>query len=232
MSDAVINKGELRCLVLDDEPLAAALIAGYVRRTEGLHLVAELNSVPRALEIINSEKIDILFTDIHMPAMSGIELARRLPPGVMTVFTTAYSHHALEGFDTGAIHYLLKPVSYSRFLEAANRAMARRAAAVRYLNIKSEYRLLRLPVGDIDYVEGLKDYVKIYSGGDKRPVLTQMSMKAVEEALGVGFVRVHRSYIVNLDKVKVIERGAIEMPQGKVPIGDTYRKTLAEKLGT
>lgn len=230
MKDKYVTVSPLRCLVVDDEPLAAALISSYVRRTDYLELVGEAGSAAEALRILDNGTVDLLFTDIHMPGMNGVQLARQIPPGVRTVFTTAYADHALEGFDAGAIHYLLKPVSYAQFLEAAERAAGMCVPPRRFFNVKADYHLLRIPVDDIEYVEGLKDYVKIYTAAEARPVITQMSMKAVEEALGRGFVRVHRSFIVNLAKVRVIERGVIRMHRGTVPIGDTYRKTLAAKL--
>lgn len=230
MKDMAINIRTLRCLVVDDEPLAAALISSYVRKTAFLELVAEVNSAAEALECLEKNDIDVVFTDIHMPGMSGMQLARMIPEGVRTVFTTAYADHALEGFDAGAVHYLLKPVAYEQFLEAARRAATMFPQSPRFLNVKADYRLLRIPVSEIEYVEGLKDYVKIYRLGEGRPVLTQMSMKAVEEALGSGFARVHRSFIVNMARVRMIEKGNIVMPRGPVPIGDTYRKSLADRL--
>lgn len=235
----------LRTAVVDDEPLASALIAAYVRRTPFLELVAELNDAEEALALALAGKVDLLFLDIHMPRLDGISLASRLGGAAKVVFTTAYTDHALEGFGVNALHYLLKPISYSEFLEAAQRALppapqpqreeapaAPAAPSPGFLTVKSEYRLLRIPLADIDYVEGLKDYVKIYTAGNPKPVLTIMSMKAAEEALNAAnFMRVHRSFIVNLDHVRVVERNCILMGGRAIPISDNCRRRFAAALG-
>lgn len=231
----------LRTAVVDDEPLASALIASYVRRTPFLELVAEVNDAEEALALALSGAVDLMFLDIHMPRLDGISLAGRLPESTRVVFTTAYSDHALEGFGVNALHYLLKPVSYSEFLEAAQRALAsvQRAEAPApaspspdFITVKSEYRLVRIPVADIDYIEGLKDYVKICVAGSPKPVLTIMSMKAAEEALGgANFLRVHRSFIVNMDHVRVVERNCILMGGRAIPVSDNCRRRFAEALG-
>lgn len=231
----------LRCAVVDDEPLASALIAGYVRRTPFLELAAELNNAEEALALALGGAVDLIFLDIHMPGLDGLQLASRLPDTVSVVFITAYADHALEGFGAGAIHYLLKPVSYSEFLEAASRAKARCAPAhvetapreqSQFLTVKSEYKIVRVPIDEIDFVEGLKDYIKIYSGGSERPLLTIMSMKAAEEALaGANFMRVHRSYIVNLNRVRVVERNCILMGGRAIPVSEACRKRFAAAIG-
>lgn len=231
----------LACIVVDDEPLAAQLIAGYVRRTPFLRLVAELSSADEALDLCSRTEIDLAFLDIHMPGMGGLELARRLPPNTRVIFTTAYADHALEGFDVAALHYLLKPVSYEQFREAAARALPAPVApapgpttsiAGGYLVVKSEYRLVRIPLDEIEFVEGLKDYVKIYVAGSATPILTLMSMKSAEESLpSPAFMRVHRSFIVNLDKVRIVERNCINMHGRAIPVSDTYRRAFAAALG-
>lgn len=239
-TDDISLERPLACIVVDDEPLAAELIAGYVRRTPFLRLIAEVNSADEALEVCSRSEIDLAFLDIHMPGMGGLELARRLPPATKVIFTTAFADHALEGFDVAALHYLLKPISYSQFVEAAARAVP--AAAPRsaqstsvtggYLVVKSEYRLVRIPLDEIEFVEGLKDYVKIYMAGVADPVLTLMSMKSAEDSLPhPQFMRVHRSFIVNLDKVRVVERNCINMHGRAIPVSDTYRRAFASALG-
>lgn len=230
----------MRTLVVDDEPLAAALIASYVRRTPFLELVGEINDSEEALAQICSGNIDLVFLDIQMPRLNGLELAAKLPPATKVVFTTAYSDYAVEGFNVRALHYLLKPVSYDEFLEGASRALgarsseavARSDAAPEFLTVRSEYKILRLPVSEIDYVEGLKDYVKIYCTGNDRPVLTGMSMKAVEEVLPApAFMRVHRSFIVNLNRVRVVERNCIILNGRAIPVSDSCRRRFAEAIG-
>ena len=180
----------IECLVVDDEPLAARLIASYVERTPFLHLAGTANTAEDALAAIDGGNVDVLFLDIHMPRLSGMQLARLLPPQLLIVFTTAYADHAVEGFRVGAVDYLLKPVDYQEFSEAAKRVRDRLNAAAPqpdrasvassgksgYLTVKSEYRLLRLPLDEIVYIEGLKDYVKFYLSGEAKPVLSLMSM--------------------------------------------------------
>ncbi|MCM1066027.1 MAG: LytTR family DNA-binding domain-containing protein [Muribaculaceae bacterium] len=234
----------INCLVVDDEPLAARLISTYVERTPFLSLVAEVHNAEEAMAQLEESDVDLLFLDIRMPRLSGMQLARLLPKGIKTVFTTAYADHAVEGFRVGALDYLLKPVSYDDFMASAIRArdaieLERRTEApaeVRttrsnFLMVKSEYRLLRLPVESIIYVEGLKDYVKIFMADEPNPVLSLMSMKAVEEALPrPTFVRVHRSFIVNTDKVRMIERNCIVMNDRTIPVSENYRRRFFSAL--
>lgn len=237
----------LKCLVVDDEPLAAKLISTYVGRTPFLELSAEAHTPEDAIAAINNGGIDLIFMDIHMPRLTGMQLARLVPDSVRIVFTTAYADHAVEGFRVNALDYLLKPVSYDEFLQAANRALAdaemRQAANDSaapqlparndFLVVKSEYRLLRLPVKDIVYIEGLKDYVKINLATDPKPVLTLMSMKALEEALPASrFVRVHRSFIVNMDCMRVIERNSIILAGRCIPVSESYRRRFFSRLGS
>ncbi|MDE6158187.1 MAG: LytTR family DNA-binding domain-containing protein [Muribaculaceae bacterium] len=236
----------VRCLVVDDEPLAARLISSYVERTPFLSLVAEVHNAEDALRLLDENPdINLLFLDIRMPRLSGMQLARLLPQGLKIVFTTAYADHAVDGFRVGAVDYLLKPVSYEEFLEAATRvrdavALERRASeqagcvgrgSMSFLMVKSEYRLLRLPLDRILYIEGLKDYVKICLEDENKPVLTLMSMKALEETLPApGFMRVHRSFIVNTDKVRLIERNTIILDDKCIPVGESYRRNFYSVL--
>ena len=233
---------DIRCLVVDDEPLAARLIGSYVERTPFLSLVATVNSAAEALAVMASDAVDLVFLDIRMPGLSGMDLARQLGNGPKIVFTTAYSDHAVEGFAVNALDYLLKPVSYEEFMRAAGRALAavsgRTAEKAQplpssgFITVKSEYRLVRIPVAEIDYIEGLKDYVKIVLGDGSRPVLTLMSMKNLEEMLPeASFMRVHRSFIVNMDKVRVIERNCVVMGRQLIPVSESARKRFFSALG-
>lgn len=227
----------IETLVVDDEPLAAALIRSYVERTPFLHLAGEVHTAEEAIDIMAKGNIDLVYLDIKMPRLSGMQVARMLPPGVRVVFTTAYSDHAVEGFRVGALDYLLKPVSYEEFLESATRALRDLTPAESriqpggHLLVKSEYRLLRIPFSDIEFIEGLKDYVKIYISGEAKAVLSLMSIKSLEDGLpSTNFMRVHRSFIVNLDKVRVIERNCIIMSGRAIPISDSYRKAFMERI--
>lgn len=227
----------IETLVVDDEPLAAALIRSYVERTPFLHLVGEVHTAEEALDIMAKGNVDLVYLDIKMPRLSGMQVARMLPPGVRVVFTTAYSDHAVEGFRVDALDYLLKPVSYEEFLESATRALREFTPAESHIQpgghllVKSEYRLLRIPFSDIEFIEGLKDYVKIYTTGESKAILSLMSIKSLEDGLpSSNFMRVHRSFIVNLDKVRVIERNCIIMLGRAIPISDSYRKAFMERI--
>lgn len=230
----------IECLVVDDEPLAASLISSYVERTPFLHLVAQTHSAESALEILSGNNIDLVFLDIRMPGLSGMQLARLIPAQTRIVFTTAYSDHAVEGFRVNALDYLLKPVSYDEFLEAAKRAkdtltpeitnIQAPHAPKSHILVKSEYRLLRIELTSILYIEGLKDYVKIYIADEQNPVLSLMSIKSLEEELPDSFMRVHRSFIVNIEKIKVIERNSIILGDRAIPVSESYRTQFLQKI--
>ncbi len=228
----------IETIVVDDEPLAAALIRSYVERTPFLHLVGEAHSAEEALELMKGHPVDLMYLDIKMPRITGLELARMIPQSVKVVFTTAYSDHAVEGFRVDALDYLLKPVSYEEFLESAMRAQRDMMPAEEsriqpggHLLVKSEYRLLRIPFGDIEYIEGLKDYVKIFVAGESKAILSLMSIKSLEDGLPSDkFMRVHRSFIVNIDKVRVVERNCIIMGGRAIPVSDSNRKAFMERI--
>ncbi len=223
---------ELSCIVVDDEPLACRLVSSYVDRTEGLTLLESHTSAAAALDAIIRLQPDIAFLDIQMPDMSGLEIARRIPAETKVVFTTAYRDFAVEGFRVNALDYLLKPISYSEFLEAVDRARSLRGDETdNFITVKSEYRLVRIPVHDILYIEGLKDYIKIFIAGEVKPVLTLMSMKAIQAMLpNESFLRVHRSYIANTDRIRILEQGRIVYGDNRVPVSDSYRNELMERL--
>lgn len=230
----------LKCCVIDDEPLACRLIASYVERTPYLELAGAFTLPDEAMPLLKSGDVDVAFLDIQMPQISGMELARLIPERTRVVFITAYDSYAIEGFRVNALDYLLKPVSYGDFLEAAERAKAHKeltdgsskaqSEADNALVVKSEYRLVRIPHDKILYIEGLKDYVKIYTDGERHPVLTLMSLKAVEQALPDTFMRVHRSYIVNTARASVIKRGRIIMGNTAIPVSDTYKSEFLSRF--
>ncbi len=230
---------KLNSLVVDDEPLAVRLMSSYVERTPFLNLSGTAQSGADALAFLNDNPVDLVFLDIHMPGFSGMDLARQLQNGPRIVFTTAYSDHAVDGFAVNALDYLLKPVSYEEFMRAASRALSYytpkdvvQESASGFITVKSEYRIIRIPVENIDYVEGLKDYVKIVTSDGEKPVLTLMSMKSLEEMLPeAGFMRVHRSFIVNMDKVRVVERNCILMGRQLIPVAESVRKRFLSALG-
>lgn len=232
---------KLRTCVIDDEPLAAQLIARYVTDTPFLTLAGTFSSAQEAVRHILSGEIDLVFLDINMPQINGLEFARIIPPSCRIVFTTAYEKYAIEGFKVNALDYLLKPVSYEEFLSAASKAAASLTPAKsadepqpdRTIIIKSEYRLVQIHLADILYLEGLKDYVKIYLDGEQKSIMTLMNMRTLEAELPRGtFMRVHRSYIVNTSKIKVIERNRIIFGNVQIPVSESYKKDFSDYVNS
>jgi len=227
---------KLRCIAVDDEPLALDLIEGYIVKTPFLELVERCSSSFQAMIVMAQGPVDLIFLDIQMPGLSGIEFSKAMQNRTRIIFTTAYDQYALEGFKVDALDYLLKPFSYTEFLKAANKAQtwfsmvekgleANEAVIPNAIMVKSEYRLLKIELSTIKYIEGLKDYLKIHVEGSDKPIVSQMSLKAMEEKLpSEQFYRVHRSFIVNLDKVGVIERSRIVFGKIYIPISDTVKE--------
>ncbi len=231
----------IRCIAIDDEPLALKQMAGYIQKTPFLELEGQFDSALQAISWLQENQADLMFVDINMPDLSGMDFVKSMksPPGV--IFTTAYSEYALEGFRVDAIDYLLKPIGYGDFLKAAEKALVRISAKQKetlriesdenFLFIKSEYKILRINLSDIKYIEGMREYVRIHME-NQRPVMTLMSMKKIEAFLPQqSFMRVHRSYIVNLKKVNTIERNRIIF-DGKVyiPVSEQYKNAFQEFL--
>jgi len=231
----------IKVVAIDDEPLALQLVRGYVEKTPFLELAASFDNPVDAVAFIGSSDVDLVLLDIQMPDLTGTELARVIGGGPKVIFTTAYEKYALEGFRLDAVGYLLKPFSYAEFLRAAQKAerlidLERRGLPVLevkndFLFIKSDYKIRRINFSEIHYIEGLKDYVKIFLIGEKKPVLSLSTMKALEARLpGDRFMRVHRSYIVNLDTVKVIERNRIVYGEVRIPVTDQYKEQFQKFL--
>ncbi len=237
-------KAMMRCIAIDDEPLALRQICSYIERTPFLRLAASCRSAVEAAAAMSDAGADLLFVDINMPGLSGLDFVRALPSRPLVIFTTAYSEYALEGFRVDATDYLLKPIGYADFLRSAERAYARfgllkassgrRGDDGRSLFVRSEYRTLRIDIADIVYVESMSEYVRIFPVSG-RPVTTLGSLKSYEGRLPADtFMRVHRSYIVNLDRIVAVERKHIVLTGDKcIPVGDVYednfRRYLAER---
>lgn len=236
----------MRCCVIDDEPLAGKLIASYVERTPDLELSGVYMSGADAIKDVLDGKIDLLFLDIEMPQINGLEFAKLVPASCSIVFTTAYERYAVQGFKVDAVDYLLKPVSYNEFLDAVARVKRKRANSAaaslqspsatgkrEFILVKSEYKLIQIKIADICVVEGLKDYIKIHVVGMQKPVLTLMSMRSVEQLLPEGeFIRVHRSFIVSKKHIGVIERNHIIIGDHSVPVGDSYRQQFNDYINS
>lgn len=235
----------LSCCVIDDEPLAVNLLESYVNKTPFLRLEGKYSSAVTAISALSSHSVDVLFLDIQMPELNGLEFSRILNRETRIIFTTAFEQYALDSYKVNALDYLLKPISYADFLQAANKALhwyelVRKpeqtgstfpAQAVESIFIKSEYKLVQIELKKILYVEGLKDYIKIYVEDEHHPILSLMSMKAMEELLPENrFIRVHRSFIVQPEKIKVIERNRIVFGKEYIPISDSYKAKFMEFL--
>ena len=228
----------LRCCIIDDEPLAQELIKSYVAQTPFLELVDTFSSASMAVKTIIEDKIDLVFLDIQMSELNGIEFAKVIPSDCKIVFITAFEQYALDGFKANALDYLLKPVNYSEFIGAAKKALnwfemvessKQHKDSEEYIIVKSEYKLIQIAVSNILYIEGLKDYVKIYLEDSNSSIMSLMSLKTLEASLPQDrFMRVHRSFIVQTSKIKVLERNRIVFGKQYIPISDTYKDAFNE----
>jgi two-component system, LytTR family, response regulator LytT len=231
----------IRAIAIDDEPLALQLISSYINKTNFLELAGAFDNPLSAKEFIEQEQIDLIFVDIQMPDLMGTEFVRSLNNGPRVIFTTAFEKYALEGFKLDAIDYLLKPFSYEEFLTAAQKALKlfelEQKAAVQleanneFLFLKSEYKIRRINFDEILYIEGLKDYVKVVMRNEPKPILSINSLKTVESKLPASrFMRVHRSFIVNLERIQTIERFRIVFGNVYIPVSDQYKEKFQEYL--
>lgn len=242
---------KLTCAIVDDEPFALGLLESYVKKTPFLELVGKYSSAVQAMKELSDKKINLLFLDIQMPELNGMEFSRMVDKRTRIIFTTAFSQYAVDGYRVNALDYLLKPISYADFLEAANKALqwfglTRATSAdsseevttssaqeneIDSIYVKSDYKLIQIKIDKILYIEGLKDYLKIYTEDQPKPVLSLMSLKSMEELLPANhFMRVHRSFIVHKDKIKVIDRNRIVFGKVYIPISDSYKKEFQEYL--
>ena len=224
----------ITCAIVDDEPLAADLLESYVMKTPCLKLEGKYSNAIDAMAGLRTQPVDLLMLDIQMPELSGLEFAKVIPHSTRIIFTTAFNQYAIEGYKVNALDYLLKPISYIDFLNSATRAEAIiNASSLDAISqsdsffVKSDYKLVRIFYDDILYIEGLKDYVKIYLESSQRPVLSLTSMHAIESHLPTEkFQRIHRSYIVNMNKIKILERGHIIFGEKRLPISDSYKEQV------
>lgn len=233
---------KLKCAIIDDEPLAIDLLKTYVAKTPFLELTGTFNNALSAMDTISNGKIDVLFLDINMPQITGLEFSKTLPPTTKIIFTTAYDQYAIDGFRLNALDYLLKPINYTEFLQAANKALEwfkltaassndNAASSATIIFVKSGYRMEKIEFDDILYIENQKDYVKFHLENQKEPVSSLMSMQSLEERLPAKqFMRVHRSFIVNLDKIKTIERNCIVFGKEYIPVSESYKAKFMDFL--
>lgn len=227
-------KKKLTCSIIDDEPLAVSLLESYVLKTPFLELKGKYNSAVLAMKSLREEPVELLFLDIQMPELNGMEFSRLLPPETKVIFTTAFSQYAVDSYRVNALDYLLKPISYADFLQSAQKALdwfEKTKPEVDRIFVKTEYKLIQIDLNKVLYIEGLKDYVKIYLEGEPHPILSLLSMKVVEDMLPSSrFVRVHRSFIVQPEKIKAIERNRIIFGKEYIPISDNYRQKFFDFL--
>lgn len=231
---------KISCVIVDDEPMALNLVESYVQKTPFLVLKKKCSNAIEAMEFIKKEPVNLLFLDIQMPDLTGIQFSKMLPKETRVIFTTAFDQYALEGFKVDALDYLLKPFDYAEFLAAAIKArswfdLVRRKQQniileeKEFLFVKSEYKQLRIKLSDVLYFEGLKDYIKIWLTDNPKPILTLMSLKSLEEELPeTQFMRVHRSFIVSLKNVETIERSQIIINKQRITVSGQYKPKFLE----
>lgn len=232
----------IRTIVIDDEPLALQLVNDYVSKTPFLEFAGSFNNPLKAMEFLIENEVDLIFLDIQMPEFNGIDFMRVIEKGPKVIFTTAYEKYALQGIKLEAVDYLLKPFNYDEFLIASHKAekIIRLEKAERenkieanndFLFIKSEYKIRRISFNDILYIEGLKNYIKVFLLHESKPVLSLNTFKSIESKLPESrFMRVHRSFIVNLEKIEVIERNRIVFGKIYIPVSEQYKEQFQEYL--
>ena len=238
----------IRCLAIDDEPLALQQLAAYIKKTPFLELVAQCQSAIEARQFLEQDTVDAIFCDINMPDLNGMDFVKSLQVPPLIVFTTAYSEYAVEGFKVNAVDYLLKPFGMQDFQRAANR-LRERVSGFKFqvsgssspltsesddvIFLKTDYRVVKVTISEIRYIEAMSEYLKIYIEGEAKPIVTLLSMKKMEEKLTENFMRIHRSYIVNLTKIQEINKNRIIMDaETFLPIGDMYKEAFQKYIDT
>jgi DNA-binding LytR/AlgR family response regulator len=230
----------LNCWIVDDEPLALDLLESYVKNTPFLNLTGRYSSAKSAMNALQAETPDLIFLDIQMPLINGLDFAQFIKDKTSIIFTTAFKEYAIDGYKVNAIDYLLKPFSYSSFLSAAKKALTRfetvHAANSFVTNqsdknngifVKADYKIIHVLFDDILYIEGLKNYIKIYTSKQPKPIITLMGMKEIEDELPTNdFIRIHRSFIVQKDKIESINKNRIMVAGRELPIGETYKSAF------
>ena len=243
----------IRCLAIDDEPLALQQIVAYIGKVPFLELAAQCQSAIEARQFLENDTVDAIFCDINMPDLNGMDFVKSLAVPPLVVFTTAYSEYAVEGFRVNAVDYLLKPFGLQDFQRAANRLKDRFEASANLsasdnsltshsspltsddntLFLKTDYRIIKVSISDIVYIEGMSEYLKVWIDGEAKPIITLLSMKKIEERLPDYFMRIHRSYIINLTKIQEVNKNRVIMgPDVYLPVGDLYKEGFQSYLNT
>ncbi len=238
----------ITCLAIDDEPLALQQLVAYISKVPFLELAAQCQSAMEARDFLEHDTVDAIFCDINMPDLNGMDFVKSLAVPPLVVFTTAYSEYAVEGFRVNAVDYLLKPFGLQEFQRAANRLRERlEGQRERFegqkeateeqggqdIFLKTDYRIVKVSIPDIRYVEAMSEYLKVWVEGMPKPIITLLSMKKMEERLPDGFMRIHRSYIINLSKIQEVNKNRVIMDaQTFLPIGDMYKEAFQAYLET
>ena len=235
----------IRCMAIDDEPLALQQIAAYIGKVPFLELAAQCQSALEAHAFLQHDTVDVIFCDINMPDLNGMDFIKALVAPPLVVFTTAYAEYAVEGFKVNAVDYLLKPFGLQDFMRAANRIQERlqpQSPPASHLSplisesddvifLKTDYRIVKVAISDIRYVEAMSEYLKVYLESDAKPIVTLLSMKKMEERLPDYFMRIHRSYIINLTKIQEVNKNRVIMDsETYLPIGDMYKETFQKYI--
>ena len=227
----------LNALIIDDEQPSREELKALLADAADIEVIGECSNAIEGLTAIHRLRPDVVFLDIQMPELNGLEFSKMVDSGTRIVFTTAFDQYAIDGYKVNALDYLLKPISYVDFLQAANKAvqwfelLQQPKEEIQSIFVKSEYKLVQIELSKILYIEGLKDYLKIYEEDSPKPILSLMSMKAMEELLPASrFMRVHRSYIVQKNKIRIIDRGRIVFGKNYIPISDSYKQAFQEFL--
>ena len=239
----------IRCLAIDDEPLALQQLVAYISKVPFLELAAQCQSAVEARQFLEHDTVDAIFCDINMPDLNGMDFVKSLATPPLVVFTTAYSEYAVEGFRVNAVDYLLKPFGLQEFQRAANRLKERKVERLRVdesssdtLFLKTDYRIVKVNIADILYVEAMSEYLKVCLEGEAKPIITLLSMKKMEERLPDNFMRIHRSYIINLNKIQEVNKNRVILAKAGVtegraldeqtflPIGDLYKEAFQAYL--
>lgn len=228
----------LNCIAVDDEPLALSLLEDNISKVPYLNLVAKCSDAFEAIKVLQEQTIDLIFIDIQMPGLTGLQFIESLVQKPMVILITAYKQYALEGYTLDVVDYLMKPVPMDRFLKACNKAKAlnelklanRQAADTSkqdYFFINVDYSLVKIMFNDIVWIEGLRDYIKIHLKSTTRPTMVRMSLRSVEEQLPASkFIRIHKSYVVGIDSITAIRKNSIFMNETELPVGETYRDVI------
>ncbi|MEM6719550.1 MAG: response regulator transcription factor [Bacteroidota bacterium] len=239
----------MKCIIIDDEPLAIDVIESYLLQIGGIEIVAKCNNPLEAITMLNKNQVDLVFLDIQMPNLTGIDLVKTVHNIPQFIFTTAYPQYALDAFNLSATDYLVKPIPFHRFLKAVTKAKEKyelehqdranitssspqeMAPANDFIFVKSEYENIKISVDDIKYIQGLKDYIKIHIKDSNKPVLTLSNFKVIQDKLPNYFLRVHRSFLVNINYIRALQKTKIIIDDIRIPIGETYKSEVLKRLG-